>query len=77
MIKLKCKKCGLCFKERENYGEKPESEYLKRLCYNCKFICETIGLVIKSFEDNPFMVRPLNRDVKLDLDNLIITKKRK
>jgi hypothetical protein len=71
-MKIKCHKCGLKFKDREDPAD---SEYKKKLCWNCRFIITVLDLTIQSFKYNSMMGKQLNRDVMLDFENVIIKKK--
>ena len=72
MKKLKCKKCGLRFKDRQN---KNEPMYDSKLCFNCAFIIQCLRATIDSLgKKNHFMSKPLNRFIVLNMDNIKITK---
>lgn len=65
--KLKCIKCGLRFRDRED----PEDKGLvnREMCWNCRFVWKVIGLVLRGLPER------LNRDVAINLDYVIIKKK--
>jgi hypothetical protein len=65
--KIKCIKCGLRFKDRED----PEdgSTVYRELCLNCRFIWRCIAMVLQSFPPK------INREVRIDLEHVIIKKK--
>lgn len=67
--KLKCSKCDLWFRDREE----PEEKELvhKNLCWNCRFVWKCIGLMLNSFPPK------INRDISINLDGVSIKKKRK
>lgn len=65
----KCYKCGLLFKDREDPNQKGRIE--EELCFNCGFIWESIGIMLKAVPGN------LNRTVILHIDDIVIEKKRK
>lgn len=79
MKKIKCIKCGLRFNDRKPLDESlgiKDPEVFYSLCWNCKFIWESIGVVLKSLSgDNPFMRKSLNREVVIRLEDVIIRKK--
>ena len=71
MKTLKCKKCGTRFKDRE---DPEDTSYLKQTCWNCRFVLNVIDLTIKSLGTNTSLSRPLNRIIRLNLDDVGITK---
>lgn len=73
--KIKCIKCGLRFKDRQD-AEEVKKVY-SELCQNCKFIWKTLGMVIQSFGFNPYMRKPLNREVTLKIEDLNIRRSKR
>ena len=67
----KCIKCGLRFKDR---NDDKDTEYESGCCWNCAFILRCLAMYVRAF-DNPFMVRPLNRDIVLNLEDIKIARK--
>ena len=71
-MKLKCIKCGLRYNERDDNF--PDG-YVHDLCWNCGFIWQTISITLKSLsQNNPFMTKPLNRNVSIHLKDVKIEK---
>lgn len=69
MTKLKCKKCGLRFKDRQD--PKDEGLVHKELCWNCRFVWQMIGYWLQALPSK------INRQVIIELDKIIIRVKPK
>ena len=69
MRKLKCIKCNSYYKDRKD----PEDEGLvhKELCWNCRFVWKSIGMILQSFPQR------INREISISLDGIQIRKKTK
>jgi hypothetical protein len=65
--KIKCIKCNLYFKDRLEDEEKHKAS--KELCWNCRFVWQTIGIVLQSLPEK------INRDVMIKLEDVRIRKK--
>ena len=71
--KIKCIKCGLRFNDRQDQeDEKIGQSVNKFLCWNCRFIWQSLSIFLKSMDNNPFMSKPLNRIVSINLDDVNI-----
>ena len=69
MKKIKCIKCGLRFKNRNDHDDKEIGHLINRaLCFNCRYIWKVIGLILDSFPSK------LNRRVSIHLDGVSIKK---
>jgi len=65
---IKCEKCSLRFKDREDsedYGVYAD------LCFNCRFIWRTIGAILQGLPEK------LNRQVTIRLEDVLIECKKK
>lgn len=71
MKKIKCIKCGIRFKDRQD-----EEDMIvdKELCWNCRHIWKILRMVISSFNYNPMMPKQLHREVVLKLEDVHIRK---
>jgi hypothetical protein len=66
--KMRCIKCGLNFKDR---NDPEDSKCDKTLCWNCRFVWKVIGITIKALPTK------INRDVQIRIDDIKITKIKK
>lgn len=67
MKNIKCRKCGCYFKDRK---DKEDTVAEKTLCWNCRFVWKTIGMMLRSLEG---LVK-VNRYVDIHLDDVRIRK---
>lgn len=68
MKQIKCSKCGIRFKDREDEQDKG---VFKNLCFNCRFIWKCLGFTIQALGSRS------NRTIALCLDNVSIVKTKK
>lgn len=68
MKRIKCKKCGSSFKDRNDPKDK---EAIKTLCWNCRFIWNFVDVTLTSLDS----FKKINRTVAIKLDDIIIRKK--
>ena len=66
MKKIKCFKCELYFKDRQ---DPEDNETNAKLCWNCRFIWKCIGLMLRAWPER------INREVMIDIDKIVIRKK--
>lgn len=66
--KLKCTKCELWFRDRE---DEKDVGVDKELCFNCRFIWQVLGMTLQSLPSK------INRDVRLRLEDVHIRRKKK
>ena len=66
MKKLKCTKCGIYYKDRQD-----EKDGCKDLCFKCNFIWKMFCGLVETLS----CYEKLNRDVTICLDDLDIRKK--
>lgn len=72
MTKIKCRKCELKFRDRE---DKEDSEYTKMCCWNCRFIITCITATLTALASyTTFNGKPLGRAIILEWDDLKIRK---
>ena len=69
MTKIKCIKCGLRFKDR---NDQEDVGAVKDLCFNCRFVWKTLRIYLTSIG----LMEKVNRDVVLNLNDVIIRKKK-
>ena len=65
-MKIKCEKCGLAFKDRQ---DPEDAGAYKTLCWNCRFVWTVIGMVLHGLPEK------INRDVMIRLEDVHIQKK--
>jgi len=71
-MKIKCIKCGLRFKDREDPRDKGLVN--KELCWNCRFVWDVIGMTLQSLGNMEVGGKKLNREVQIRLEDVYIRK---
>jgi hypothetical protein len=70
-MKIKCKKCGVYFKDR---SDPQDSICEQTLCSSCKYIWKFIGMTLKAVSPN---IKKMNRQVSIDIRDIKIKKLKK